>query len=584
MVNLYTRGAYKRGVNLWDVAILVVIAGVLLTIGRGLHEMRLPIDAIEKAEIYLAPSYLPEYALRTVLRMFIAVICSLIITIIYGTWAAKDKRAEHILIPILDIFQSVPVLGFLSFTVTGFIAMFPGSSMGLEAAVIFAAFTNQVPNMVFSFYQSLKTLPQDLVESCAIFKLSPVKKFFRLELPFATQGLIWNTMMSMSGGWFLIVASEAVTIGSDTISLPGIGSYIAKAIDKRDITSVLYSIVTMFIVILIYDQAIFRPLIVWADKFRYESSAGSIKPKSFVSNILGKSSFAPLIDLLDCIVKYTAIPVSFVYRRVMLPMMDVCYKIIATVVKPLPSILIDIVWYVMWLLILVDGVFKCYEFTKASINWSELLLVIKLGSYTLLRVTTMVIAAIVVWAPVGIYIGLRPKLSEKMAPIVQFAAAFPANFLFPFAVIVISRYHLNADIWLAPLMILGTQWYVLFNVIAGASAFPTDLKESSAIFHIKGKLWWRKVILPGILPYIITGAITASGGAWNASIVAEVVSWGDMHISASGLGTYITKASSSSDYHRIAIGIVVMSLYVIIVNRLVWRPLYRLAARKGQLN
>lgn len=585
----YKSGAYTRSFfNFWDIALIIILFGILLSFSKGLHEMRLPASAIEEATISLAPSRLPDYALRTVLRMLIALIFSLSFAVIYGTVAAKYKRAENILIPILDIFQSVPILGFLSFTITWFLSLFPGSSLGYESAVIFAAFANQAPNMTFSFYQSLKTLPKDLIEACALFRLSPLETFFKLELPFAAQGLIWNSMMSMSGGWFLLVASEAVTIGGNTISLPGMGSYIAKAISEQDLSAILYSILTMFTVILLCDQLFFRPLIVWADKFRYEATADLAAPKSIVVDIFYKTSFHTLEYVKDYAAFLISWPFTILHRYCIVPLaailtdlLDIFFKVTGRFLSPAA---IDLLWYGSWCILTLYCAYVSFEFTNTSISWQEFPTIVLLGFYTLLRVLFMVIIAVIVWVPIGIGIGLNPKLAEKIAPLVQFAAAFPANFLFPFAVIIISHYQLNANLWVSPLMILGTQWYILFNTIAGTSAFPSDLKESAKIFHVKGWLWWKRVMLPGLMPYIITGIITASGGAWNASIVAESISWGDTTITAKGLGSYIVEAASKSEYHRIAAGIVVMSLYVIAINRFLWRPLYKIASSKGQLN
>ncbi|KJV89579.1 ABC transporter permease [Rickettsia bellii] len=458
--------------------------------------------------------------------MFIAIIISLITAIIYGTIAAKYKTAENILIPILDIFQSVPILGFLTFTVTWFVSIFPNSSLGIECAVIFATFTNQVPNIAFSFYQSLKTIPNDLVEASNIFKLSPLKKFLKLELPFATQGLIWNSMMSMSGGWFFLVASETVVIGGNTISVPGIGSYIAKAIYEKDIISIIYSVITMFIVIILYDQIIFRPLIVWADKFRYENIVKACAPKSMVVDLFKKTNFITIY--IAKIISIIFIPCNFFINNITKIISNLLSKLYIIFIKPIPNLLIAIIWYGCLACLAIYAANKCYDFVKTTISLSEFLLVIKLGFFTLLRVITMVILALIIWVPISVFIGLNSSYTEKMMPVIQIASAFPANFLFPFVVIFISHYNLNPNIALSFLMILGTQWYILFNVIAGTSAFPADLKESANIFRVKGWLWWKNIILPGIFPHIVTGVITAYGGAWNASIVAEIVSWGKM--------------------------------------------------------
>jgi NitT/TauT family transport system permease protein len=559
--------------NLYDLAIFVLVAGAFVLIAHGAREMTAPAARLASEPVTLDPANLPEYALRTTLRMFAAILCSLLFTFVVATLAAKSRKAELVIVPALDILQSVPVLGFLTFTVVFFLRLFPGSEFGAECAAIFAIFTSQAWNMAFSFYQSLRTVPRDLEEVSRHFQLSPWLRFWRLEAPFAAPGLIWNTMMSMSGGWFFVVASEAITVGDTTMKLPGIGSWLAVAIDAKDIHAVVLAVLVMAAVILAYDQLLFRPIVAWADKFRFEQTAAPERPRSWVYDLWRRGKVvrrvSPAIGwIAGCISK---LPLGFTRP--------------ARAVRNVGSNrLTDRLWLLVVLAVVAYALWHIVLFTRASLSAADILTAIGLGLLTLLRVAVLIALASIVWVPIGVWIGLRPWAATRVQPVAQFLAAFPANVLFPMAVVVIVTWHLNPDIWLSPLMVLGTQWYILFNVIAGASAFPTDLREASTLFRLRTWQWWRKVIVPGILPYYVTGALTASGGSWNASIVAEVASWGDTKLQAAGLGSYIADASANGDYPRVVLGIVVMSVMVVTCNRLVWRPLYRLAERRFRLD
>jgi len=555
------------------VAVLLVVA-VIILLGLGGRQMAAPFTLAQQPGISLSPSVLPGYALRTTMRMLAALLASLIFTFTYATAAAKSRRLEMVLIPLLDVMQSVPVLGYLSFTVVFFVSLFPGSSLGPELAAIFAIFTSQAWNMAFSFYQGLRTVPIDLDEASRAFHLSAWQRFWRLETPFAMPGLVWNMMMSMSGGWFFLVASEAISVGSIQIALPGVGSYVALAIEQRDLRAVGWAIVAMTVTIVLYDQLLFRPLVAWADKFRSEQTAAATTPRSWVLDLFRES------PLLSAIGK----PVNAGIEALARSRFAFSRKI--RWVHPLRSHqrLGDVAWLSLVAVVLAYAGWRLVGFARPTLTWDDLGVVVSNGALTLLRVVILIILASVVWVPIGVAVGLRPRLAEKVQPIAQFLAAFPANLLFPIAVFLIVRYHLTPKIWLSSLMILGTQWYILFNVIAGASAFPSDLRECAASFRVRGWRWWREVMLPGIFPYYVTGAITASGGAWNASIVSEAVSWGSQHISGFGLGAYIAEKTIAGDYPRIALGVAVMSVIVITMNRLIWRPLYALAERRTRLD
>jgi NitT/TauT family transport system permease protein len=547
---------------------------ILLLVGLGARHLVEPFTAVHQPPISLSPSALPSYALRTTLRMFAALIASLLFTLTYATLAGKNRRAEIVLIPLLDVLQSVPILGYLSFTVLFFVSLFPGRMLGPELAAVFAIFTSQAWNMAFSFYQSLRTVPRDLDEASRSFRFTAWQRFWRLEVPFAMPGLVWNTMMSMSGGWFFVVASESISVGNLRIELPGIGSYVATAIAKRDLAAIGWAIAAMAIVILLYDQLLFRPIVAWSDKYRVESTAAQIVPRSWVLDLFARAR----------LVRSVGDPVAAGLERLARARMAFPRPPLMIRAPHVSGLLVDLAWYAVIAGMVGYIIWRLQSFAAGHLGWHDLQTVASSGALTLLRVVVLIAIATVIWVPVGVAVGLRPKLAEKVQPIAQFLAAFPANLLFPLAVATIVRFHLAPAIWLSPLMILGTQWYILFNVIAGAVAFPTDLREAAASFRVHGWRWWRFVMLPGIFPYFVTGAITASGGAWNASIVAEVVSWGSTTLDAGGLGAYIARMTVAGDFPRIALGIAMMSFIVVCMNRLVWRPLYAFGERRTRLD
>ncbi|UDQ89123.1 ABC transporter permease subunit [Xanthobacter autotrophicus] len=560
--------------NLWDALAFGLLFGALILIVHGGQGTLVPLAALNQTPVSLDPAQLPEYALRTTLRMLAAILASLVFTFLYGALAAKSRRAEMVLIPMLDILQSVPVLGFLSFTVVGFMSLFPGKVLGVELAAIFAIFTSQAWNMTFSFYQSLKTVPRDLDEATRSFRLTGWQRFWRLEVPFSMPGLVWNTMMSMSGGWFFVVASEAISVGDTTITLPGVGSYVALAIKEQNLPAVGWAVLAMLAVILIYDQLLFRPLVAWADKFRVETSASGAAPSSWLLSAARRTRlFQRLLRPLGALL--SAVPRQRLALQVAVP---------ADARRALSSTLSDKVWLALVLAVTAYCLWTIVTFVATELTLPEVAQAFGLGVLTMLRVIVLIALATLIWVPIGVWIGLRPAWAERVQPMAQFLAAFPANIIFPFAVVAIVRLGLDPDIWLSPLMVLGTQWYILFNVVAGASTFPNDLREAAGTFRIRGWSWWKKVMLPGIFPYYVTGAITASGGSWNASIVAEVASWGDTTLRAHGIGAYIADATAAGDYPRIVLGIAVMSIFVILFNRLLWRPLYVFAGRRLRLD
>ncbi len=561
--------------NQWDIAAMAIVLAVFVAVVQGSHGIDLPLERVESAPLVLDYWLLPYYGLRTTLRMFAAIGASLLFTLAYATLAAKSKRAEQILIPLLDVLQSVPILGFLSFTVTFFLGLFPGSTLGAECAAIFAIFTSQAWNMAFSFYQSLRTVPKDLEEVATGFGLSPWQRFWQLEAPFAMPGLVYNTMMSMSGGWFFVVASEAISVGDTTIKLPGIGSWLAVAIDNKDVPAVIGAVVAMLAIILLYDQILFRPLVVFSQKFRVELSMSQFQEHSWVRDVFVRATgLRRVMSIPGRIVK--AIGLLRMDWTARAPLQR-------AMANPRLAVALDAAWYLALAALAAFSIWQVVTYVSVALTWSELGQAAGLTIITMVRVVVLIALATLFWVPVSIWIGLRPALAEKAQPLAQFLAAFPANVVFPVAVIGILKWSLNPDIWLSFLIVFGTQWYIVFNVIAGAAAFPNDLKEVSANFGIKGWIWWKEVILPGIFPYYVTGALTASGGSWNAAIVAEYVKWGDDKVEAHGIGAYIAKATAAGDYPRIVLGVAVMSVFVIGFNRLFWRPLFAYAERRLRL-
>jgi NitT/TauT family transport system permease protein len=564
--------------NYWDLVALPLVFGLIALVAWGGMAMGQHYQIGETLPISLDPWKLPEYALRTVLRMGAALIASLVFSLIYAAVAAKSRAAEKILIPALDILQSVPILGFLSITVTGFIALFPGRLLGVECAAIFAIFTSQAWNMTFSLYQSLRTVPGELIEAARMYHLSTWQRFWRLEVPHGIPALVWNMMMSVSGGWFFVVASEAITVSGQTIMLPGIGSYIATAIQQRDLAAIGYAVLVMLVVIILYDQLLFRPLLAWSRKFQGDpSDEDNVRPWFLVT-----MQRAQVFDLMQAGVLMLNRGVD----GILTPIARYWSSRGARQRRePVPQItLFERAFDFALLIAAISGIAWMLSFILQTVSPGEIGWAFVLGAITALRVLVLIAIASVIWVPIGVWIGLRPRIADKAQPIVQFLAAFPANLFFPAAVVLILMFKLNPEIWLSPLMILGTQWYILFNVIGGTTALSPELKLAASNLGVRRWLWWRRVMLPAIFPAYVTGAVTAAGGSWNASIVSEVVQWGDTTLTATGLGAYIAQYTATGDAARITLGIGVLCLYVLAFNRLLWRRLYNLAAERLRMD
>lgn len=568
-----SRAITKMSPNIWDIIVLIIVFGILASLAWGASRMALPYKVGQSIEISLDPRALPGYAISSVLRMFIAMFFSLLVTFSIAPLAAKNRHAEKFLLPLIDVLQSIPVLGMLSITVVGFISLFPNSLLGPELAAIFAIFTSQVWNMILSLYQSLRTVPHDLQEVSKMYHLSGWQKFWKIEIPHGMQALIWNTMVSMSAGWFFVVLSEAIEVSKQQITLPGIGSYIYVAMREANLMAQFYAIIAMLVVILLYDQLIFRPLLAWAEKFKAEIDDEDEVYESWFLNIISKTSVVRTIEILCSIISDWFING---YKK-LIPRKPI------TIAKH-TQVTITKTTIICWNILLIAGLviagITLITLIQKEISLQEIIHVFYLGSLTALKVFILIILASIVWIPVGVWVGLRPKMTLLIQPIIQILAAFPANLFYPLAVYCILRYNLNHNIWTMPLMILGTQWYILFNVVSGTARIPKDIRLAAKNFGVRGVLWWRKIILPGIFPNYVTGAMAAAGGCWNASIVAEHVEWGNQTIISTGLGQYITMYTQEGDFPRIALGIGVMCIYVLLFTRILWQKLYQFASER----
>ena len=569
------RGLWRRpGLRWVDIVVgaaLIALIYGLVRVAPALNAPFLPRTA--PASISTDPASLPYYAVRSLIRMFAALILSLIFTFVYATAAARLRRLEKVLLPILDILQSVPVLGFLSVTVTAFINLFPGSELGLECASVFAIFTSMAWNMTFAFYYSLISQPRDLDEAARILRLTKWQRFWRLDVPSGMIPLVWNGMMSFGGAWFFLAASESISVLNHHYALPGIGSYAATAIGRGDLGDVGIAVAVEVLLVLAVNFFFWRPVIAWAERFRVEESEATEKPRSLVLDVLRRSHVPGQL----------ARPLRPVGRG-----LDLATRPFGLAERPLAVSRVrertgDVFFAGVIATVVVYGAWEALGYVRATTGLGEFGYAFALGAATFSRVVGLTLVATVIWVPVGVWIGMNPKVSRLAQPIVQILAGFPANFLFPFATVVFLAWHIPLDFGAILLMALGAQWYILFNVIAGASAIPSDLREAMTSLRVSGWLKWRKFILPAIFSSYVTGGITAAGGAWNASIVAEVVSYGRHHLSATGLGAYIFDATAVGNFPKILVGIVVMSIYVVAANRLVWRRLYALAEKRYSL-
>lgn len=553
-----------------DAVVLLGLAALIGGVVSLAHRWNAPLR--QSVEIDLSASALPLYTALSLARGVIAYVISLTFTLVYGTIAAHNHRAERVMIPIIDILQGIPVLGFLPGLVLGLVALFPHSNIGLELASVLLVFTGQVWNMTFSFYGSLRSIPSDFRDVARINGFGWWKTFRTLELPSATIGLIWNSMMSMAGGWFFLTVTEAFTLGSRDFRLPGIGAYMAVAIDRGDRRAMAYAVVAMIVMIVSVDQLVWRPALAWAQKFKVEETAAADVPRSFLLDLLRRSRMLAWMErqggrlLAPASLRRTRAPGGDdpALRRRITSLAGWSVAIAGLMLAG---------WGAAHLALLV-----------ATLRPREWLTLGGALGLTFLRTSaTLVLGA--AWAvPVGVWIGISPRRARLFQEPVQVAAAFPAPMLYPLVTMGLLAAGIPFSWGCVVLMLLGAQWYILFNVLAGASAMPQDLREAADTYGLGGWSRWRTLYLPAIFPHLVTGLITAAGGAWNASIVAEYVHFGGRTLVAPGLGSLITQASESANFALLAAGVLTMSLALIVINRNVWRRLYRIADERFSLN
>jgi NitT/TauT family transport system permease protein len=524
-------------------------------------------------EISRDPTHLPMYAAYSLLRITVAYILSLAFTLVYGYVAAYNPKAERIMIPLLDILQSIPVLSFLPGVMLAMVALFPHHQIGVEMGAILLIFTGQVWNMAFSFYSSLKSIPRDMREAAKIYRFNWYQRFTQFELPYAAIGLVWNSMMSVAGGWFFLMACEMFVLGSRDFRLPGLGSYLQTAASAGDTQAIFWGVGVMILVIVLLDQIVWRPVIAWAEKFKMEQVESADAPRSWFLNVIQGSR--GLIRLRKRVIRplQERLRMHFVrqYDRGAEEAPPAPWKVWTG--RAIGAIAVAAVLYaVTRAIVMLTGL--------NALEYRELLTG---AGATFLRVLAALVIGAAWTIPAGVAIGFNPKLARIAQPLAQIAASVPATALFPIVLLVLIRIGGGLGLGSILLLLLGTQWYILFNVIAGAMAIPTDLKEASALFKFNRAQRWRKLILPGIFPYLITGMVTASGGAWNASIVAEYFRLKDKTYTTVGLGATISRATDVGNFDLLLASTIVMAIIVVTVNRLVWRKMYRLAATRYTL-
>jgi len=568
-------GARWAYASLIDVGVFVAVFALIFgmySIGRSWMG---PIRA--EAEISQNPSSLPLYALYSLVRILIAYGISLVFALAYGYAAARSRRAELVLIPLLDILQSIPVLSFLPGVMLAMVALFPSRQLGVELGSIILIFTGQVWNIAFSFYSSLKTIPRDLREAAIIYRFSKWQRFSELDLPFSTIGLVWNSMMSVAGGWFFLMACEMFQLGDKDFRLPGLGSFLQTAASSGNTRAMLWGLATMVAVIVLMDQLIWRPVIAWADKFKFEQVE---------SGAAGGNSLLTFITRESFIIR--------AYRKVLHPIVEWLTLQFATGAKRAAQTVSSATQgersrkWLGWIALAVAVALTIYGAYRtigelAQLDRSDFAILLRSAGLTFLRVNLALLIGALWTVPVGVAIGSSPRLARLMQPLAQLAASIPATALFPVLLLVLIRLRGGVEIAAMALMLLGTQWYILFNVIAGAMAIPTDLKEAARVFRFSSWDRWRRLILPGIFPYLVTGMVTASGGAWNASIVAEYFHFQGKVVEVPGLGSTISRASDAGHFHMLLAATLIMATIVVLINRVIWRRMYRLASSRFKL-
>jgi NitT/TauT family transport system permease protein len=528
--------------------------------------------------VSLSPSALPHYAFYSVVRIGLAYLLSLLFAITYGYIAAYNRRAEKVMIAVLDILQSIPVLSFLPPVMLAMIALFPTRQLGVEMGAIVLIFTGSVWNMAFSFYSSLKSIPRELMEATSIYSFSRFQRLFQLEMPYAAIGLIWNSIMSVAGAWFFLMACEMFHLGSRDFRLPGLGSYLQTAADAGNGAAITWGLITMILIIVATDQLVWRPLIAWSDKFKFEQVESSKRITSPILHLITQS------NALASLTRHTITPFTEgLYPRLAKRRLEKIHHL--ATVKPPSRLRILAVRIIVLAVVTCAVAYAAYQAIALlhPLHASEYLHILKGAAATFLRVNLALLLASLWTIPVGVAIGSNPRLARIAQPLAQIAASVPATALFPVLLLALVRIGGGMGIGSIALMLLGTQWYILFNVIAGAIAIPSDLKEVATLFRFSTVQRWKTVILPGIFPFLITGLVTASGGAWNASIIAEYFPIKGQILQTTGLGAIISEATGGGQFPILLLATIVMALMVVTTNRLVWRPLFRLAETRYKL-
>jgi NitT/TauT family transport system permease protein len=556
----------------WIDALLLAGLGALVAGVVGLaHGWTAPLRPT--VEIDLSLWALPRYTLLSLARGVAAYVLSLLFTLVYGTTAAHSRTAERVMLPVLDICQGIPVLGFLPGLVLGLVALFPHSNIGLELACVLMIFTGQVWNMTFSFFGSLRAIPAELREAAQVYRFGWWKRFHTLEVPAAMIGLVWNSMMSMAGGWFFLTVNEAFTLGDHDFRLPGIGSYMSVAIDHGDARAMAGAVVAMVTMIVAVDQVIWRPALAWAQKFKVEETEAADVPTSWVLDLLRRSHLIPWIEARAAHLFALAEQRQLARAAAAPPTAPRLHPLTILARLAGAAFVILGIWGAVRLVVLLSALTLSEWFRLAA----------ALG-LTFLRTYSALALGMLWTVPVGIWIGLSPRRLRAMQPVIQVAAAFPAPMIFPLVTLLLLSAGVNFSWGCVALMLLGSQWYILFNVLAGAGAMPQDLREVATIYGLSRWARWRTLYLPAVFPYLVTGLITAAGGAWNASIVAEYVRYRGEALIAPGLGSLITEATAAANFPLLAAGVLTMSLALVTLNRTVWRRVYRIADERFSLN
>lgn len=556
--------------NVNDIVVLIIIFASIWLFAYGWHDMHANFNGENLKPISLNYHELPYYTLRTTMRLVIGMVYSMLFSVVFAVLAAKYAPMRRVILPFVNFMESVPLVGFLTFTTVYFLGLYPHSVLGLECAAIFAVFTGQAWNMMLTLYQTLRIVPGELNEATHMFRYNPWQRFWRLEFLYSVPGLLWNTMVSQSAAWFALIGSEAIPVtDNNTVNLPGVGAYMAQALAEGNSHAILYAVIALILNIIILDQLFFRPLVRYSHRFKYEDLPSQKVDSSWFYNCLSRSATGQVLGrccrLLADFWLFSLPKIWYLFR------INVITRLCAKLNHFWSSL-----WYVVVVVACVYYGYQLWEFFPKQYlsslpQWMGL---------TAARVLVAMLASIIIFTPLGVWIGLNPRLVKFCQPIIQVMAAVPASIFYPFIAIFIVTFHQNLSWWAIPMIMLGTQWYVLFNVIAGTSTLPTQIIEASKIFHVRGLMWWRKFILPAIFPYIVTGIISAAGGAWNTAIASELLEWGKISLTTTGLGSFIARTTGAGQNAEAALGCTAMCVMVAVCIIFIWQPLYRYAETK----